>query len=774
MKRKRLLALLLACVMLFAQIGITALAAGSYTVTYDANGGSGSMSSDTVNEGDSYTIQANSFSYPGYTITGWKDGNGNSYQPEATISSVSGNVILYAQWTKDASQWVTVDYIGNATGATGDTASDEVVIGSSYTTRANGFSVSGYTFSGWNTKSNGSGTSYAAKGTISNISSDLTLYAQWTANAATTYTVAFNSNGGSGSMTSVTVTAGNSYTVKANTFTYSGYTFAGWKINNSGTTYAAGATIPASAITGNITLYAQWTANSSYTITYNSNYPSGTNSTATQTVTTTTFTAYTLSGAGFTTQSGYTFLGWSTSSAASAASYSAGTSYAASNLTLYAVWYSSNTATITYYPNGGSGSSTTQSGTISASVTLKSSSLYSRSGYTFKEWNTKSGGTGTSYDGGEKITMPSGGLSLYAIWDSDDSDISSFSPSGSSVALSGNIVIKFTSKMKTATIGTITLNGTKITDEGDWSNSDKTYTVAYSDLDAKTKYTVKVSGFKTSGGTTITAETFTFTTGSDDSTATLSIRGVDESNTIIYRDSSTETIGKTITVSAPTVSGYTLNDDSSKKITISSGTNTVTFTYKKSSSSASSGNNQAYISGYSDGTFKPDANLTRAEAAVIFYRLMGSSGTSGSGIEYSDVPAGKWYYDAVTALAAKGIITGYSDGTFKPDATITRAEFTVIALRYAGTSQSTDESTFADVISSHWACGYITAAAKRGYITGYSDNSFKPDGLVTRAEAVTIINRILGRSGRSSGASFTDVTTSHWAYQAITSAATDY
>ena len=117
---------------------------------------------------------------------------------------------------------------------------------------------------------------------------------------------------------------------------------------------------------------------------------------------------------------------------------------------------------------------------------------------------------------------------------------------------------------------------------------------------------------------------------------------------------------------------------------------------------------------------------------------------------------------------------GYSDGSFGPDNTITRAEFVTMAMRFAGVSSTAGKAGFPDVDSAHWAAGYIASAVNGGYISGYPDGSFGPNNQITRAEAVTILNKIRGCASLDQGKSFTDVPVSHWAYKAITAAATGH
>lgn len=158
----------------------------------------------------------------------------------------------------------------------------------------------------------------------------------------------------------------------------------------------------------------------------------------------------------------------------------------------------------------------------------------------------------------------------------------------------------------------------------------------------------------------------------------------------------------------------------------------------------------AYVIGYPDGTVHPNGQITRAEVATIFFRLLrdevrdGAFTTSNT---YSDVAYGKWYNNPISTMSALGIITGYPDGTFKPNKPITRAEFAAIAARFDET-QSGKSATFSDVIG-HWAAKEIGIAYANEWIKGYPDGTFKPDQNITRAEAMTLINRVLERKPES-------------------------
>lgn len=158
----------------------------------------------------------------------------------------------------------------------------------------------------------------------------------------------------------------------------------------------------------------------------------------------------------------------------------------------------------------------------------------------------------------------------------------------------------------------------------------------------------------------------------------------------------------------------------------------------------------AYIIGYPDGDVHPQGNITRAEVATIFFRLLRDpvrtqywSQTNG----YSDVPGNKWYNNAISTLSNMGIICGYPDGTFRPDAPITRAELTKIAAGFFSDPRvaATYDGRFSDVHGAEWYISYLMTALEEGLIEGYPDGSFRPNRPITRAETCTIVNRTLGR-----------------------------
>lgn len=154
----------------------------------------------------------------------------------------------------------------------------------------------------------------------------------------------------------------------------------------------------------------------------------------------------------------------------------------------------------------------------------------------------------------------------------------------------------------------------------------------------------------------------------------------------------------------------------------------------------------AYIVGYGNGQVRPQNAITRAEVATIFFRLLTDDVREEnftSTNKYTDVAAGAWYNNAVSTLSAMGIITGYPDGTFRPNAYITRAEFAAIAARFDADGDKT-LAAFSD-IANHWAKDEISVAYNNGWINGYPDGTFGPQRDITRAETMTLVNRVLNR-----------------------------
>jgi uncharacterized repeat protein (TIGR02543 family) len=441
----------------------------SYTVVYNANGGTGTITNSSHIYDVEKVLNADAFTRAGYTFAGWtrtaggtaEFANGQSVKNLTTVAEAM--VTLYAVWVDSSTVW-TVRFETNGGHAVGDA----IVLRNTPVSRpAPDPNRTGYTFENW----------YADPELTRpyNFSSivieDITLYAKWNIKQ---YPVTFNVDGGTPAPAQQTIDHGSKVTEPA-TMTRTGYTFGGWFKENS---LINRWNFANDTVTGTITLYAKWTLNK-YSVTFNAN--SGTPAPAQQTIdhggkvtepSTMTRTGYTFGGwfkeSGFTnqwnfandtvagaitlyakwystvtfnansaagtvpasqtanagssitlpgvgnlTRTGYTFGGWNTNSTGTGTNYNAGASYTPTgNITLYAVW----TNTVTYNINSGSGTTpTVQTVNAGANVTLPSGSGFSRTGYTFGGWNTNSSGTGTNYNSGTSYT-PTGNITLYAKW----------------------------------------------------------------------------------------------------------------------------------------------------------------------------------------------------------------------------------------------------------------------------------------------------------------------------------------------------------------------
>lgn len=187
---------------------------------------------------------------------------------------------------------------------------------------------------------------------------------------------------------------------------------------------------------------------------------------------------------------------------------------------------------------------------------------------------------------------------------------------------------------------------------------------------------------------------------------------------------------------------------------------------------------RAYMIGYDTGLFGPESNITRAEVAQVFYNLLLEHKNDLS-VQFSDVTAQAWYYNAVAELTKSGVIRGYEDGTFRPDQAITRAEFTAIAARFA--KISTDRTVdFSDVSVNMWYYDAVRTAISYGWVTGYEDGTFRPEQSIARGETATIVNRMLARIpdlnaiDQGAGTRFADVGSGYWGFYEVTEATTNH
>ena len=389
-------------------------------VSYRGNGSDGGtvpIDSATYAQSATVTVLGNTGNLirTGYNFNGWNtsaNGSGSSYNAGGTFTMGASGAILYAQWI--SAPTYTVSYNGNANSGGFAPSSQIKTSGVDLTlaTNSGGLVRTGYTFAGWNTAANGTGTDYTAGVTYSG-NANLPLFAKWTAN---NYTVTFNANGGdTPSPTSKSVTYGTPYGTLA-TISRAAYTFNGWYTLASG-----GSLIQASTnvnITGNQTLYAQWTAITSSTVSYNGNgSESGTVPADQSKLIDIPLVLETNSGG--LTRSGFTFAGWNTAADGSGTAYAAGGNYTANAaVVLYAQWAGSATYTVSYNGNGSDGGTAPASQTKTQGLALPlatNSGNLTKAGYGFAGWNTAENGGGTAYAAGAPYITDSA-ITLYAQW----------------------------------------------------------------------------------------------------------------------------------------------------------------------------------------------------------------------------------------------------------------------------------------------------------------------------------------------------------------------
>ena len=364
---------------------------------------------------------------------------------------------------------------------------------------------------------------------------------------------------------------------------------------------------------------------------------------------------------------------------------------------------------LTYYPNGGSGDPIVYY--ITDEVATVSKNLFTRVDYTFDSWNTAADGSGAKYMPGSTITM-NGNVDLYAQWVKNGGGDGGDGDGG----YDGGDATQSEFELHYVTNG-----GKHLSVESEI----RVWTKDYEDLPVPVR------------------EGYTFEGWYWDLRLTDRVTGdvkVDVPVVVLYAKWAEE-------------------ETAAESTGVSRWLDTV--------------NHTVYLSGYPDGTFGTDRNMTRAEVAQMFYALLLDKDVEIT-TSFSDVPADAWYAKAVNTLSSLGMLGGYPDGTYRPDAPITRAEFAAVALAFARESASASCS-YTDVSTNAWYYTYVAQASTYGWIGGYPDNTFRPDNQITRAEVCVIVNNMLGRAAdqryidRNADelTSFADLTSNHWAYYTV-------
>jgi len=707
----------------------------TYSIRYDA--GEGTYTGSLPNSKSGWLIIKNGYTYDapvtlysgadfqrdGYKLTGWTIG-GETYALGETVeknftSVQNGTVQAKAVWTPitysiryDAGE-------GTYTGSLPNSKSGWLIIKNGYTyddpvTLYNGadFERTGYKLTGWTI----GGTTYDLGETVeknftNRQSGTVQAYAVWTAN---TYTVKFDANGGDGSMADQSFTYDEAQNLTPNAFTKKGHTFTGWKFGE--TEYADGAEVSnlTAEANGEVTLTAIWTPNE-YTIAFNGNGGEGDMGDIARTY----GDKQPLPECGY-TYKGHTFTGWNTKADGTGSDYQPGDKYnlVSSNgkvVTLYAQW-KANSYTVKFDANGGEGTMADITRTFGDKQALPECG-FTMTGYQFIGWNTKADGTGSDYQPGDKYNL---------------------------VATDGKVVTLYAQWEQVVFTVTLDPNQGYVSPE----TVLVTYGQPYGELPVPVRTGFTFTGWTLRDGTPITTETIYTIAGDSELVAMWEIneytvtfdanRGKAVDPQIVqYGDTATEPTtyrpghrfkgwyldGARYDFNTPVTQDITLTAKWKEKKPAS-----VVVLHKCPSEKFTDVNQSLWyhegidyaiekglMNGVSDTRFNPDGTTTRAMIVTILYRLEGEPAVTGSA-NFTDVPAGEWYTNAVNWAAANKIVNGFGDGTFGPTTPITREQVAAIFERYAEFKGMDTDSTgnVADFICSDWAKGNVSWADSIG------------------------------------------------------------
>lgn len=380
---------------------VTDSVVNSVEITFNANGGTGSMESISADTNDSVTLPKNTFTKDGYAFAGWSKTQNSSAeyedQSEFTVGAES-KYTLYAIWSANNNSLILKANDGTSNEKTVNLKTDE-----SKNLPANSFTRAGYTFMGWSSYSNGN-VEFENEATYTMGTSSQTLYAVWSANENE---IVFNANGGKGTMSAQKIETNQSATLSSCSYTKDGYVFAGWAITLGGAVVYQDQASYTMGTESQYTLYAVWST-ADYTITYVLN--GGTNNLSNPSGYDVTDATITLQDP---TRAGYTFNGWFATSSFTTESNTIPTG-STGNKTFYASW-TANKNTIKFNSNGGSGTMSNVVADTDSTITL-TQNTFSRNGYTFAGWSTVSNGSVQYADKASYKVGADSSYTLYAVW----------------------------------------------------------------------------------------------------------------------------------------------------------------------------------------------------------------------------------------------------------------------------------------------------------------------------------------------------------------------
>lgn len=763
----------------------------SLEITFNSNGGAGSMPNQVVNVNEDSTLNKNEFDKPGYVFDGWNtkpDGSGTSYVDEDSFTG-DDDIILYAQW-KESSLRVIYD----ANGALGNVpASVPVNNGDTITVANQGeLNLPGSVFKGWDEDSEVLVGTYNP-GDDYEFTSDksVTLYAIWDPPAKR---IVYLPNGAIGYPTIQSGKIDETLRAQPNHYEFPEYQFSHWNTSpfNDGESYSENEVVNFAANKMYMVLYAQWKVKD-FNVVYNSNGGDGNTPPPTKGEK----GSYVDTIDNPFNKPGYEFGGWNTKADGSGTWYDENDKLLIEgDTTLYAQWVK-NSYKIYYNSNSGMGSMPEQIVKVGDSVSL-SPNTFTRTDYTFLYWTTNQDGSGIKYLDKQSVVMSDSDIILYAQWnytpnkipdpnppwtDDDDDHVITVSYDVIYYANDGtdrNVKDYYTKNSTVTTRGSSTFKYSGYKFEG-WAKSENG-TVKY---EAGDKFTMPENNVRLYAVWSVdntkpnNEKDVTITFKPDNNSKNDIDKAGKPGNTIVApgKDNvyvSSENKDKDLIGWSDTPGG-TVKYRPGDKITIPSSNKTYYAVWGDIDEILylNTEDHIAYIKGRLNLKFAPDSNMTRAEVTVMFSRLMTKQMDLYTVYPcyFSDTPDSAWYYNQLGYMQQYGIVRGYPDGTFKPDAPISRAEFAVIVSRFMAYVNDAGQA-FPDVGPYHWAYREINAVASRGWVKGRPDGTFAPERKITRAEVVTLVNRMLNRVGdksyieshKDSLYDYKDITNAHWAY----------
>ena len=719
---------------------VTPPAPTEFIVTFDGNGGTGSMEPVTVEEGSRYVLPACGFTAPdGQEFKAWEIGGVEYNAGDGYV--VLGNTEIKALWKDSAVIPTTFTITFNANGGTGSMEPVTVEEGSRYPLPACGFTApDGQEFKAWEI----GGIEYnAGDGYV--VLGNTEIKALWKDSAVipTTFTITFNANGGTGSMEPVTVEEGSRYPLPACGFTApDGQEFKAWEIG--GIEYNAG---DGYVVLGNTEIKALWKDSAviptTFTITFNANGGTG----GMEPVTVEEGSRYVLPACGFTAPAGQEFKAWEIGGI----EYNAGDGYVVlGNTEIKALWKDSavipTTFTITFNANGGTGSM--------EPVTVEEGSRYVLPACGFiPPVNMQFSGWALSADGSviaDGAIMVTSNITLYAIWEPVPVNefVVFFDGNGGTPAVSSMTTIGHRLAFLPGAFrsGSYRFDGWYTERNGGELITTSTVFAANTIVYAHWTYTGGSGG---SGGYVPGYYIIRATAGAGGSitpSGDVSVRaGANQTFTITpnrgYAVSDVKIDGRSIGA----VRSYTFENISA------SHTIEVQFRVRSSFVDVPSGSyyedavDWAVANGITTGTdaahFSPDGICTRAQAVTFLWRAAGRPAPESRTMPFTDVPADSYYYDAVLWAVENGITKGTSSTTFSPDDTCTRAQIVTFLWRSEQSPAAGSSNPFTDVSADAYYADAVLWAVKEAITTGTTRTTFSPDAECTRAQIVTFLWR---------------------------------